>query len=80
MPNERWYHRPDPPSRPGGGPSPAPPAATARMVNQPGATAVAGVVIAVAVCDRLPWLPHPAVGSDDADRGSDPAAAPDHGP
>jgi low temperature requirement protein LtrA len=48
------------------------------------ATCAAAVVTAVAACDRLPWLPHPAAGSAGADpdpgRAVSPAAAPDHGP
>ncbi len=47
------------------------------------ATCAAAVVTAVAVCDRLPWLPHPALDSAGPDHDSasaGPAAAPAGGP
>jgi hypothetical protein len=48
------------------------------------AACAAALLIAVAVCDRLPWLPHPALDSAGADpvnpAGAGPAAAPAGGP
>jgi hypothetical protein len=48
------------------------------------AACAAALLIAVAVCDRLPWLPHPALDSAGPDpvnpAGAGPAAAPAGGP